>query len=370
MRQSILYALAAAALFGGSTPIAKWLGQGVSPFLLAGLLYAGSGIGLNIWRYARDGGLRRPPLPGGEWQWLLLAIFFGGVLGPVALMRGLQFTSGATASLLLNLEAVMTALIAWLVFREHTDRRMVSGMMAIVAGGLVLAWSAATENAIVNDFAMARGGVSGGVVASSIAGPAWIALACICWAIDNNLTRKVSASDAVFIAGTKGAVAGFVNIALALGLGAHWPSVVTVATTLLLGFCGYGISLVLFVLALRGLGSARAGAYFSTAPFLGTVVALVFFAESTTPLFWLAAGFMVLGVWLHVSERHAHRHVHDHLAHAHVHTHDAHHQHDHVQVLGGSPEPRDGESHSHWHVHTPLEHAHAHYPDIHHRHSH
>lgn len=346
MNLSILYALAAAALFGASTPLAKLLGLDIPPILLAGLLYLGSGLGLTIIRLVRDRGWKRAGLASSEWPWLPGAIAFGGVLGPVALMVGLTRTSGATASLLLNLEAVLTALLAWVVFKENADRRIVWGMLAIVAGGIVLAWPLETLQA--HDWL----------------GPLAVALACLCWAIDNNLTRKVSASDAVFVAGFKGLVAGLVNCSLALLLGAALPDFSLLAPTLLLGFLGYGVSLVLFVLALRGLGSARTGAYFSTAPFLGAAIAIVVIGEPVSWTFWAAVVLMGIGVWLHLTEQHAHEHQHSPLTHDHRHTHDEHHQHAHSFEWSGTG------AHSHTHEHVQIRHSHPHFPDIHHRHTH
>jgi drug/metabolite transporter (DMT)-like permease len=311
MQRAVLFALSAAALFGASTPIAKVLVNDLSPVLLAGLLYMGSGLGLALARLVRDRGLQPSGLAKSEWPWLLGAIFFGGVAGPVALMFGLTMTTGSTASLLLNLEAVLTALLAWLVFKENVDRRIVLGMAAIVAGGAVLSWP------------------SGSSTAANGLGPALIAIACLCWAIDNNLTRKVSAADALFIASSKGLIAGAVNTTLALALGAVLPGALTVLATMAVGLLGYGISLVLFVLALRGLGTARTGAYFSTAPFMGAAVALLVLGESTTPQFWWSAALMALGVWLHLTERHEHMHTHGALEHSHPHYPDIHHRHSH-----------------------------------------
>lgn len=347
MQRSVAYAFLAAVLFGASTPFAKLLVGALSPILLAGLLYLGSGVGLVAIRLVRDRGWAPSGLMPDEWPWLLGAILFGGVLGPVALLFGLTSTGGAAASLLLNLEAVLTAVIAWVVFRENADRRIVLGMLAIVAGGVVLSWPSG----------------EGSETASSI-GPLAIAAACLCWAIDNNLTRKVSASDALFIAGIKGLIAGTVNFFLALSMGAALPDAGTLAAILALGLLGYGISLVMFVLALRGLGTARTGAYFSTAPFVGAAVALVLLGESTGPTFWLAAGLMAWGVWLHLTEHHEHEHTHEPIEHAHRHVHDAHHQHAHDFAWDS------GEPHEHRHRHAPLTHKHPHFPDIHHRHLH
>lgn len=346
MNPSILYALAAAALFGASTPLAKQLGVNVSPVLLAGLLYLGSGLGLTVVRFVRDHGWKKVGIASSEWPWLIGAIAFGGVLGPVALMFGLTRTSGATASLMLNLEAVLTALLAWVVFKENADRRIVGGMVAIIAGGVVLAWPQETTQT------------------HDLLGPLAVSLACLCWGIDNNLTRKVSASDAVFVAGFKGLVAGLVNCSLALLLGARWPDFSVLAPTLVLGFVGYGISLVLFVLALRGLGSARTGAYFSTAPFLGAAIAILALGEPVSLSFWAAAVLMGIGVWLHLTESHAHEHQHLPMTHEHRHVHDEHHQHEHSFEWNGT------EAHSHVHDHAQIQHSHPHFPDIHHRHTH
>ncbi|TDV70077.1 DMT family transporter [Pseudomonas sp. LP_7_YM] len=346
MNLSVLYALAAAALFGASTPLAKLLGADVSPVLLAGLLYLGSGLGLTIVRLVRDRGWKQVGLAPSEWPWLLGAIAFGGVLGPVALMFGLTGTSGATASLMLNLEAVLTALLAWVVFKENADRRIVCGMVAIIAGGVVLAWP--VESMQAHDWS----------------GPFAVCTACLCWAIDNNLTRKVSATDALFVAGFKGLVAGLVNCSLALFMGSRLPDLSVLAPTLALGFLGYGVSLVLFVLALRGLGSARAGAYFSTAPFLGAAIAILVMGEAVTISFWAAAVLMGVGVWLHLTESHAHEHQHAPLKHGHRHVHDEHHQHEHSFEWSGTG------AHSHVHEHAQIRHSHPHFPDIHHRHTH
>lgn len=346
MNRSVLYALAAAALFGASTPFAKLLVGEISPLLLGGLLYLGSGMGLGVARLIRDRGWARSGLKRHEWPWLLGAILFGGVLGPVVLMFGLTSTSGSTASLLLNLEAVLTALIAWIVFRENADRRIVLGMVSIVAGGVVLSWP------------------SGQAEITQWIGPIAIAAACLCWAIDNNLTRMVSASDALFIAGIKGLMAGAVNCSLALGLGALWPDARILFSTMLVGLLGYGISLVMFVLALRGLGTARTGAYFSTAPFMGAAVALILLSEPVTSTFWTACMLMGVGVWLHLTERHEHEHIHEPIDHRHMHAHDEHHQHEH------GPDWAGHEPHEHLHQHAAIVHKHPHFPDIHHRHTH
>lgn len=344
-------ALGAAVLFGASAPFAKLLLTDSAPQLLAGLLYLGSGLGLGIvWlrgRYSAETA-RETPLVRRNIPWLAGAIALGGVLGPLLLMIGLTRTPASSASLLLNMEGVFTALLAWFVFRENFDRRIALGMLCIVAGGVALSWE-------------------GRLTWGGLAGPLAVAGACLCWAIDNNLTQKVSAGDPVQIAMLKGLVAGSVNTTIAFLLGASLPAASRVAGALTLGFFSYGVSLVFFVLALRHLGTARTGAYFSTAPFVGAVLSLAMFRERPTPLFIVAAALMAVGVSLHLTERHEHEHEHAALDHDHAHVHDTHHQHAHS---ADDPPVTDPTPHSHRHRHARMAHSHPHYPDIHHRHAH
>lgn len=341
-----LAALLAAILFGAGTPAAKLLLAQSSPWLLAGLLYFGSGLGLWIWRRLRGAPAVR--LAPGEWPWLAGAVLAGGVLGPVLLLFGLQGLRASTASLLLNAEAVFTALLAWTVFRENVDRRIALGMVAIVAGGLVLAWPGALGSMPWQPALLVTG-------------------ACAAWALDNNLTRKVSLTDASWLAMVKGLTAGATNLALALALGAQWPPLAVTGAAALLGFASYGASLVLFVVALRELGTGRTGAYFSVAPFFGALLAIGLLGDPVTPQFLLAGLLMAAGVALHLSERHQHVHRHEPLAHAHSHVHGVHDEHhDHMHVPPVAP----GTLHSHSHEHLPLAHSHAHFPDAHHRHGH
>jgi drug/metabolite transporter (DMT)-like permease len=350
-RRGIGLALAAAFLFGASAPLAKLLLDRTSSQLLAGLLYLGSGVGLalvSVRRRRSRKAAREAPLASRDLPWLTGAIGFGGVLGPLLLMIGLTRTPASGASLLLNLEGVFTALLAWLVFHENFDRRIALGMVAIVAGGVALSW---------------EGRVSWG----GLSGPLAVAGACLCWGIDNNLTQKVSASDPVQIAMLKGIVAGTVNTSIAILLGARWPSVSGISGALFLGFLSYGVSLVFFVMALRDLGTARTGAYFSIAPFVGAVLSLVIFREYPTPLLLAAAMLMGAGIWLYFTERHEHEHRHEAMEHEHAHLHDEHHQHGHGPA---DPPVTDPTPHTHRHRHEPIIHAHVHYPDIHHRHHH
>ncbi len=344
LHPGVAAALMAALLFGSGTPLAKQLLAQVHPWMLAALLYLGSGIGLWLSR-----GLRRSAavhLSRSDWGWLLAAIGSGGVIAPVLLMYGLAKMPASGAALLLNAEGVFTALLAWFAFKENVNRRVALGMLAIIAGALVLTWPGKVR-------------FSGIVPAMAVLG------ACFAWGIDNNLTRKVALSDASFIAMCKGLAAGLTNLILALALGVAWPSAGAIAGAAIVGFLSYGASLVLFVIALRHLGSARTGAYFSVAPFFGAVLAILILREALTLPLLVAGAFMALGIYLHLSERHMHRHTHEVMVHSHEHSHDdGHHSHSHDSLVP------PGTRHSHQHRHEPLTHEHEHYPDAHHSHRH
>jgi drug/metabolite transporter (DMT)-like permease len=313
---------------------------------MAGLLYIGAGLGLSVVHLSRgvlrlsavEAPLRRPDMP-----WLIAVMLSGGILGPLLLMFGLTHTDAAAASLLLNLEGLATMGIAWVVFRENVDRRLLLGAFAILAGAVILSWQGEAN--------FQWGGLL-------------IAGACLCWGIDNNLTRKLSSSDPVQIATLKGLVAGAFNLTLALSQGAALPSSGTVAAVGVVGFLGYGVSLALFVLSLRYLGTARTSAYFSLAPFVGAVLAVAMLGEPLSLQLLVAGGLMGGGLWLHLAERHEHEHVHEPMEHEHRHRHDEHHRHTH------SASDPPGAPHTHWHRHVRLVHRHPHYPDLHHRHEH
>lgn len=339
----VIAALLAALLFGASAPIAKWFLHDVSPWMLAGLFYLGSGIGLSLYRlvtHAQPVSLQR-----GEAGWLAGAVLTGGVAGPVLLMFGLSGMPASGAALMLNAEGVLTAVIAWVVFKENFDRRIGLGMLAIAAGAVILSWPGEAR-------------FSGVLPALAVLG------ACLCWAIDNNLTRKVSLVDATWIAAVKGTVAGSANLVLGFALGSSLPGAWTVQAAMAVGLLAYGVSLVLFVVGMRHLGTARTGAYFSVAPFFGAILALLSGESVTAPLV-VAGALMALGIWLHLTERHEHQHAHERLEHGHEHTHDEHHQHAHDFPVEA------GIKHTHLHRHEPMVHTHAHFPDAHHqRHSH
>jgi drug/metabolite transporter (DMT)-like permease len=347
-RTAIVSALISAALFGVSTPAAKILVGTVHPAVLAGLLYCGAGIGIAALRRVLPSIVATAPevaLTRSELPWLAGAIASGGVVGPLLLMTGLSRTDAAAASLLLTLEGAATALMAWFIFHENFDRRIALGMCCLVAGAAVLSWS-------------------GTPTVDSVIGPLAIVGACLAWGLDNNLTRKVSLADPLQIVQLKGLIAGPFNLVLGLMLGAALPGLSAVLFAGVVGFVGYGVSLALFVVALRHLGTARTGAYFSIAPFLGSLAAIVVLGEPVTVQLAIAGVLMAVGVWLHLTEHHEHEHVHEPMAHAHPHVHDDHHQHTH------SVSDPLGKTHTHFHQHIRLRHSHPHVPDMHHVHQH
>lgn len=342
------FAILSAVLFGASTPLAKLLlGDGLNPQLLAGLFYLGSGVGLAVVQAIRSlAGLRsqETPLRRTDLPRLGVAVLLGGTVAPALLLLGLARTSAAPAALLLNIEGVATMVIAWVVFRENVDRRLLLGALAITAGAVLLS----------------AGSPSGATPLGSLL----IVAACLSWGIDNNVTRGLSGADPLQITMVKGCVAGAVNVGLALLGGAHLPGAAPLAMAALVGFFGYGVSLTLFVRALRHLGAARTSAYFSTAPFIGAVLAIAVFSGTLNTVLIIAGVLMGVGVYLHLSESHSHSHAHESMEHEHRHVHDAHHQHVHdADVAAGEP-------HAHRHRHVPLTHSHSHYPDLHHQHHH
>ncbi len=335
-------ALGAALLFGFSTPISKLLLGSIDPWMLAGILYLGAGLGLWLLRALRGSARQEASLRPADLPWLAAVVVIGGIVGPLLLMFGLARTSASQASLLLNLEGLATMGLAWLAFKENVDRRLLIGAFAILVGAVVLTWNGS------------------GLQFDS--GSILIAGACLAWGIDNNLTRKISGADPMQIAMVKGLVAGAFNIGLALLAGATWPSFSIISTGMLVGFLCIGLSLVMFMLGLRHLGAARTGAYFSLSPFMGAILAVSFLHEPLTFELLISGVLMAIGLWLHLAESHEHEHVHDEIEHDHAHTHDAHHDHAHS---GNMTEP-----HSHVHKHAPTTHKHPHYPDLHHPHTH
>jgi drug/metabolite transporter (DMT)-like permease len=339
-----IYGLAAAALFGLSTPLAKRLLGEVAPQLLAGILYLGAGLSLHAWRVVRPA-TREAALRWKDAGALAGIIVAGGVLGPLLMLTGLSRISGVTASLLLNLEAPFTIAIAVLVFREHLGRYGFAAITFILAGACLL-------------------GFERGAVMFDAWGVAAIVAACLAWAIDNNLTQRLSSSDPVALVRIKALAAGSINASIGLATTAEMPSAAAIVGALAVGASGYGLSVVLDTYALRLVGAAREAAYFATAPFVGAVAATFILGDALEPIDAAAMALMALGVIALLRERHAHTHGHEPLEHDHLHAHDAHHQHDH------GPGVPPTEPHAHPHRHAPLVHDHPHVPDAHHRHRH
>ena len=348
LKPGIWHALLAAALFGASVPLGKWLLGSVPPLVLAALLYLGAGVGLGVFVGMQALVRRRAPslgLAGRDWRYLALAIFFGAVLAPVLSLIGLRAIPAANAALLLNFEGMFSALLAFAFFAEPLGRRVVVGMLAVTAGGALLSWQGAPQ-------------------AASLWGSLAVIGACFAWGLDNNFTRKIANAEAVPLAAIKGAIGGSTLAALAVLAGHTLPPSSRALAGAAVGAVSYGASLALFIVALRHIGTARTSAYFSAGPFVGAALALWWLGEPASPYLLWGAVLMALGIWLHLSEHHEHWHVHERLAHTHAHVHDEHHRHTHDFAWDGR------EPHTHAHVHEPLEHSHAHYPDLHHRHRH
>jgi drug/metabolite transporter (DMT)-like permease len=343
-RRGAFYGLFAAALFGVSAPIAKRMLGEVSPQVLAGLLYLGAGIGLTAWRRVRpaasEAPLKRQDLPA-----VVAVIVAGGVLGPLLMLVGIERVSAVAGSLLLNLEGPLTMILAVAFFREHLGRAGLVAAVMILLGAALLKLQT-------------TGGRADGW------GMAAIALACLAWAVDNNLTQRLSLRDPFAVVRIKALAAGSFNLVLGLLFGGRLPGWRVAAGALLLGLLSYGASVVLDAYALRLVGAAREAAYFATAPFVGALAATFIVGERLEPLDLVAMCSMAIGAAALLFERHGHRHEHDPIEHEHAHVHDEHHQHHH------SPNDPMGEPHSHFHRHTPLVHDHPHLPDAHHRHRH
>lgn len=337
-----LLALMAALLFGLSTPLVQRFGQGMGPFTTAALLYAGAALVALLLRRPtqREAQLRRTDLPR-----LLVMAASGAVIGPVALAWGLQRTSGSSASLMLTLEAVFTAVLAWRWFGETMDRRVVGAVLLLLAGGALL---------------VVEQGLAG---QAQLLGLLAVALATVAWGVDNTLSRGVADRDPGQVVLAKALLGSGATLALALVAREAPPHWTNAGALLVVGATGYGLSLRFYLLAQRTFGAARTGSVFAFAPFIGAAGAFALGERSATALMAVGGGLMVLGVLLHLMERHSHAHTHEALDHEHAHTHDdQHHLHTHQPTPHGA--------HSHWHRHTPTQHEHPHVPDAHHLHRH
>lgn len=336
----VLQALLAALFFGASAPIAKLLLGDIAPIFLASFLYLGSGTGIALTKLTQpkgtEAGIQRADV-----KWLVGAIISGGILAPIVLMISLQNTPASTASLLLNFEGVGTTLIALLFFKEAISRRAWIAILVITLASIFLSTD------ISSGFGLSLGALG-------------IILACVLWGADNNFTRNISGKDPLVIVAWKGLVAGSFSFVLAWSLGNPFPSFTTILGTLLLGFLSYGLSTMLFIRSMRGLGAARTSALYGTAPLAGVVLSIFMFGEFPSFFFIIAAVLMVGGALLLINEEHMHSHVHTAIFHEHSHSHnDGMHGHDTVAGV-----------HSHGHEHPQEEHDHDHMPDIHHRHGH
>ncbi len=341
-RRVTLAGLAAAALFGASTPAAKLLVADIGALMLAGLLYLGAGAALSAIMLA---GPRREeaPLRLEDLRTLAPMILAGGVVGPVLLVLGLARVSAVAASLLLNLEAPLTIALAVIAFRDHLSRREALGVAVILIGAAAL-------------------GFGPGAVRADMVGVLCLVAACGAWALDNNLAQRLALRDPVAVARAKTLVAGAVTVLLAFATREPVPAMGVVLGALVIGSAGYGASIVLHLLAVRGLGAARQAALFATAPFIGAAVAVPLLGERPGARDVAAGALMAFGVWVMLRARHRHVHEHEPIEHEHRHVHDEHHQHEHAGLFAGA--------HSHVHRHGPLVHDHPHVPDTHHRHGH
>ena len=344
----VLQALTAALLFGASAPLAKLLLGGVEPILLAGLLYLGSGLGLLIVKilqsFTRRAADAEAGLKGKDFGWLTGAILAGGVAAPIILLISLDRTPAATASLLLNFEVVATTMIAVLVFREAVGKKVVAAISLITLASILLS----VDPTSTWGFSL---------------GALGILAACVLWGVDNNFTRNISAKDPLSITLLKGFIGGAFSVGLALLLGNRLPQIGLVLAALALGALSYGLSIVLFIRAMRGMGAARTSALFSTAPLAGIILSLLIFRVLPGWIFVPALVLAALGTWLLVNEQHQHKHVHAAVTHEHAHSHtDGHHDHKHDENAFSK--------HSHVHEHPLQIHDHAHLPDTDHRHAH
>lgn len=335
-------ALLAAGLFGVSTPLLQFFGIGLGPFTTAALLYAGAAV---IGTLLRQPVEREACLQRSDLGRLLAMAGFGAVIGPVALAWGLQRTSGTSASLMLTLEALFTAVLAWKLYHETMDRRVWAAMLLLLAGGMALVLDQ---------------GRQGG---AQLAGLMAVLLATAAWGVDNTLSRGVADRDPGQVVLVKAALGAFATTALAAVMGEPLPTLTAALGLLAVGATGYGLSLRFYLLAQRAFGAARTGSVFAFAPFIGALVAFALGERSASILMGLGGLFMLAGVMLHLMETHAHDHTHEVMVHEHAHRHDdGHHNHVHDEMPQGA--------HSHAHQHEPLSHAHPHVPDAHHVHRH
>lgn len=351
----VYFGLGTAVLFGCGAPLSKLMLEGVSPMILAGLLYVGSGVGLLLFRLlaslaGREPSMHESSLKKTDLPWLSGVVICGGFLAPLTLMVSLQHLAPASVALLLNFEVVMTTVLAALVFREAVGKWVWAALFCITTACLLLTYQpgAMTEVSL----------------------PAWgVLLACTFWALDNNFSRNISIRDPVIIVIIKGFGGGALSLLAGILIGETFPGYSSSLVALCLGFVCYGgLASVLFLMALRGLGSSRAGSLLAVSPLFGGLLSLLLFSLAPTLLFFAALPIMAIGVILLLTEQHTHVHTHHPLVHEHRHRHDDMH-HVHLHIVDEVEENTDKE-HCHCHAHTGITHDHPHRPDIHHRHLH
>ena len=340
----VVAAAVSAVLFGVSAPAAKALLSNAEPLVLGAVLYLGAGLAMIAIRPVLPTEAREAPLRKSDVPVLLAMTLAGAIVAPVLLLVGLQRVSAVTGSLVLNLEGPLTVGLAVVFFGEQLSVSAAIGALFVMAGAAILGFAPG---------ATMQGDVWGGFA---------VAGACLGWAIDNNLTQRLSLRDPLAIVQVKGLVGGILALALAVAVGSAVPPARTIAWGLLLGSLSYGASVVLAVHAMRLIGVARQAALFATAPFVGVVVSVAILGEAFGLRELVAMILMVAGLGLFLRERHSHRHVHEPITHDHRHVRDEHHQHAH-----GAVDP-PGEPHAHEHTHPVREHDHPHVPDLHHRH--
>ncbi len=347
----IVMVLLASILFGASAPITKILLGEIEPIPLAALLYGGSGIGLLIFQFVnsmiKKEKIAEAPLKKKDFIWLSGAIVAGGIIAPIILLSGLKITPASTASLLLNFEGVATTIIAIVFFKENVGKQLLSAVALITIASVLLSWD------FKNQWGLSIGALG-------------IILACICWGIDNNFTRNISSKNPFSIVSIKGVASGLVSFMLSIILKSKMPDLKITVIAMVIGFFCYGLSIVLYVFAMRDLGSARTSALYGSAPFVGSILSFILLGDIPGNMFFIAAPIMLIGAILLLKEEHSHAHIHELVQHEHRHKHpDIHHEHEHI----------DGQTitngyHSHYHTHKLVEHTHTHFPDINHRHAH
>jgi drug/metabolite transporter (DMT)-like permease len=339
-------ALLSAILFGVSPVACKAIVGDMPAALLAGLLYLGSGVGLAgvIFWQTTPVLAAFQTLSFRQWVNFIGAIVAGGVAAPLFLAYGIRTGTATEVSLLLNFEAVTTTLLAWIIFHEHVGFRVWVGKLLIIAASALVVLAG-------------KEGISLSVPGLSVLA------ACLFWGVDNNLTREIESLPAIVLASVKGLSAGVFNVLLSLVVSNGSASALQISGALVIGALSYGASLVLFIHALRQIGTARTSTWFAAGPFIGTLLSVLLLGERPPVEYWLAALIMLSGMFFLYGETHRHPHTHDAIAHGHKHIHDEHHQHEHEDGNGNEP-------HEHHHSHRVITHSHVHWPDIHHRHSH